>query len=101
MVHMEVRQQDVHARELLLHGRAEAPDPSARVEHQQRPVQASHFHARCVAAVPRILWPWTRQRPPCAPKGDLHDGWASQKMATAPRCLPPCPSIGNAVTSIL
>ena len=53
MVHMQMREQDVDALEILWQGAAQQANTRARVQYQHCSGIAAHFHARGVAAIAR------------------------------------------------
>ena len=103
VVEVEVGEEDVHARGLLVQRQPEAADAGARVEHHDGAVGERDLHARGVAAVARGLGPGRGDRPARPPDLHLHvSGSPSpvvQKIPSAPG-KPSVATIGMALTSI-
>src|SRR5262249_21332753 len=85
VVHVQMREQDVHAAERPGEYGAESADAGPRVEDEHRAVSAAHFHTRRIPTIACCLRPWCCYGPARPPERDVHHPATSQKMAMAPR----------------
>ena len=85
---MEVGQEHMDRPAIAREAQPGAPDPSASIQDEDRPVSTVDLEAGRVSAVADRVGTGARERPALAPDGDPHQGWAM---------WPPALSMGIAV----